>query len=302
MGQLDADDSAPYAERREVRLVTEAFNKFCGASNERLGIEQPPWIEQCAWVKIYHWASPRDGPYPEVGISMPVARTGWFICHYVGSTRHMVGELMTLPVRVGVRVSRFALNTTLTLSARALALVGETLQSVTGEHENGHQAAPSAPRESDSSPAPGGEAPSPSGASRQTPPKRAPGTPGSAPAAPPEPAVETPPAAAPEPAPELGDDEPEPVHVSEEPELVAEVSEPGAEDGAGAAVTVDEPWDGYTRLNAKDIVDHLANAGTAELAAIQLYESTHKRRETVLTAVTRELARQSAGTRLDRPD
>ena len=111
-----------------------------------------------------------------------------------------------------------------------------------------------------------------------------------------------PPPAAPEPAPELGDAEPEPVHVSAEPELVAEVSEPGAEDGAGAAVTVDEPWDGYTRLNAQDVIDHLANAGTAELAAIQLYESTHKRRETVLTAVTHELARQSAGTRLDRPD
>ena len=57
------------------------------------------------------------------------------------------------------------------------------------------------------------------------------------------------------------------------------------------------PFDkeGYALLNAKDVVDRLARAGSAELAAIQLYESSHKRRETVLSAVTRELRRQTAG-------
>lgn len=34
----------------------------------------------------------------------------------------------------------------------------------------------------------------------------------------------------------------------------------------------------------------MANAGPAELAAIELYESAHKRRETVLSAVRKERA------------
>ncbi len=229
---------------------------------------------------------------------MPVERTGWFICHRPGNTEPMVGELMTLPVRAGVRVTRFALNTTLTLSARALTLAGGALQSFTDRHEH-EQHVPA-----ESPPPASRPAASPSRAPTQTPPKRAPSTPGVAPQSPPPPEADTsrePVDEAPEPVdetPEPVDETPEPAHVSEEPELVAEVSEPGAEDGAGATVTVDEPWDGYTRLNAQDVIDRLADAGTAELAAIQLYESTHKRRETVLTAVAREL--RQAGARPDR--
>ncbi len=45
-----------------------------------------------------------------------------------------------------------------------------------------------------------------------------------------------------------------PVHVSEEPELVRESAEPGAEDGAGAAVTVIEPWSGYAQMNAREVI------------------------------------------------
>jgi hypothetical protein len=82
---------------------------------------------------------------------------------------------------------------------------------------------------------------------------------------------------------------PEPVHVSEEPELVEEVAEPGAEDGAGAAVTVDEPWPGYARMTAKQVIERLADAGPAELAAVQLYESLHRNRQTVRAAAERNL-------------
>jgi hypothetical protein len=86
-------------------------------------------------------------------------------------------------------------------------------------------------------------------------------------------------------------DEPalEPVHISEEPELVEEVAEPGAEDGAGASVHVEEPWSGYEHMKADDVIDRLAGATPAELAAIQLYESGRKSRTTVLEAVEREL-------------
>ncbi len=45
-------------------------------------------------------------------------------------------------------------------------------------------------------------------------------------------------------------------------------------------MTVDEPWDGYALLNATDVVDRLARAGSAS---------------SPLTAVTRELRRQTAG-------
>ncbi len=106
------------------------------------------------------------------------------------------------------------------------------------------------------------------------------------------------PAAGPEPEP-TAELELEPAHVSEGLELVAEIAEPGAEDGAGASVTVDEPWEGFALLGARDVVDQLARAGLAELAAIQLYESTHKQRETVLSAVTRELRKQNAGAHPD---
>ncbi len=200
----------------------------------------------------------------------------------------MVGELMTLPVRVGVRVTRFALNTTLNVSVRALAMAGGALQSLAGQHDEAQHA----------------PAPAPSRAPTQTEPKRAPSTPESVRREPagdtaedttPAPVADIPAApveAEPEP-------EPEPAHVSEEPELVVEVAEPGAEEGAGASVTVDEPWEGYGHLNAKDIIDRLPDSGTAALAAIQLYESTHKQRETVLTAVERELRRESARARPD---
>ncbi|MGZ4331477.1 MAG: hypothetical protein ACXVXL_26175 [Solirubrobacteraceae bacterium] len=81
----------------------------------------------------------------------------------------------------------------------------------------------------------------------------------------------------------------EPVHVSREPELVQEVAEPGAEDGAGAAVTVGEPWPGYARMTAKQVIERLADATPAELAAVQLYESINRDRQTVRAAAERNL-------------
>ena len=81
----------------------------------------------------------------------------------------------------------------------------------------------------------------------------------------------------------------EPVHVSEEPELVRESAEPGAEDGAGAAVTVMEPWSGYAHMNAREVIARARQASRAELAAVSLYESRHRSRQTVLAAVDRQL-------------
>jgi hypothetical protein len=93
------------------------------------------------------------------------------------------------------------------------------------------------------------------------------------------------PAASPPPTPAVD----EPVHVSEEPELVRETADPGAEDGAGAAVTVMEPWNGYAHMNARDVIARARQSGPAELAAVRLYASRHRSRQTVLAAIDRQL-------------
>jgi hypothetical protein len=80
------------------------------------------------------------------------------------------------------------------------------------------------------------------------------------------------------------DEPPEPIHIEVEEELVAEVADPGAEEGPGPQISVDEPWDGYSKMKAADIVDRLAAATPEELAVVQLYESTHRGRKTVLAA------------------
>jgi hypothetical protein len=88
-----------------------------------------------------------------------------------------------------------------------------------------------------------------------------------------------------EPEPPLVESEPvEPVHVSEEPVLVAEVAEAGAEDGAGAELSIEEPWEGYSTMSASEIRSRLRGADAATMAAVSLYEAANKGRSTVLRA------------------
>jgi hypothetical protein len=79
--------------------------------------------------------------------------------------------------------------------------------------------------------------------------------------------------------------------VDDEPELVAEFSEPGAEDGAGAEVSIDEPWDGYSSMNAEAVTARIGEASPAELAVIELYEQAHRKRQTVLAAAKTQLSK-----------
>jgi hypothetical protein len=76
---------------------------------------------------------------------------------------------------------------------------------------------------------------------------------------------------------------------------VREEAEPGAEDGAGPRVVVQEPWEGYARMSAKDVIARLAGATSAELAAVSLYESANRSRQTVLEAVQRQLRTANGG-------
>ena len=80
-----------------------------------------------------------------------------------------------------------------------------------------------------------------------------------------------------------------PDHVDEEPVLVAEVAEEGAEDGAGPELHIEAPWDGYDKMTAADIRDRLSAATAVEAAAVELYESTHKKRRSVIDAAGRAL-------------
>ena len=80
-----------------------------------------------------------------------------------------------------------------------------------------------------------------------------------------------------------------PDHVDEEVVLVAEVAEKGAEDGVGPELHVDEPWDAYDQMTAPEIRDRLAAGDQALAAAVNLYETIHKSRRTVLDAAERAL-------------
>jgi hypothetical protein len=81
-------------------------------------------------------------------------------------------------------------------------------------------------------------------------------------------------------------------HVSEDPVLVAEVADAGAEGGPGPEIHVEEPWSGYSEMTAVDIIDRLAAEPAETLAVIELYEPMHRRRRSVLQAAERELRRR----------
>jgi hypothetical protein len=97
------------------------------------------------------------------------------------------------------------------------------------------------------------------------------------------------------PEPRTGNGGAAPAHVSEEPVLVAESAERGAEEGAGAELHVDEPWPGYARMTAANIRVRLSAAGPAAAAAVRLYEAAHKGRSSVLEAATREINARPSG-------
>ena len=147
----------------------------------------------------------------------------------------MLDELISLPLRVSLRAARLVL----TPVARGLSLAGQAVEAVRGG------GAP--PRDDDRwsvrEPAERGEpAAPPSRPAATEPPAAA------------EPRPEPPPAREPEPEPAP------PAHVSEEPVLVSETADAGAEETPGAELHVDEPWEGYARMKAPDVVDRLSAA------------------------------------------
>jgi hypothetical protein len=114
------------------------------------------------------------------------------------------------------------------------------------------------------------------------------------PAAAPAPTVARPTPPPRDPAPAPAPEAPvEPRHVDEGATVVAEFAEGGAEDGAGAQVTLDEPWEGYDRLHADELVERLGAAGSETLAAVTLYERATRARPSVVEAAEGQLRRQT---------
>lgn len=186
----------------------------------------------------------------------------------------MFGELITLPLRITGRAVRFywrATEQALSLASEATGYVIERVSPGPRERtDDSVTAAPEAP--------PAERKPATTPASPKSPLTSTESTP-------PVPPLRVPRATEPQPVAPAE----EPTHVSEEPVLVEELAEPGAEDGAGAEIRVQEPWDGYRRMNAREVTARLSDASAAELAAVQLYESTTQGRQTVLAAVQRQL-------------
>jgi hypothetical protein len=202
----------------------------------------------------------------------------------------MSGSLVTLPLRLSVRVAELTFTGAQEVVRRVAGL--------TGLRGPGPSAEPSSEPASQRAPSAERRAPESSNGAGRTPTETAPRDPRSAAAE-----TEAPPPAPPpvvdaevveaEPAVDYdAPPEPEPVHIDEEVELVQEVAEPGAEDGAGAQIRIDEPWDGYRELRAADVVDRLGGASVAELGAVELYELSTRKRSTILSAVQRELRRR----------
>jgi hypothetical protein len=81
-------------------------------------------------------------------------------------------------------------------------------------------------------------------------------------------------------------------HVESEVEVVAESADAElAGDSPGAQLHVDEPWEGYRRMKVAEIVSRLEGQPPEVLAAVELYETTHRHRAGVLNAargVTRD--------------
>ena len=203
-------------------------------------------------------------------------------------TLAMAGKLIMLPLRVWLRSARLLTRAAGGAAGRAVSLAGQTIgvtspngsSSDHGRHSGSATAETGWREESIEQPVSPIDVEQPLDEPER---RQAPAEPPDTPRTHPVSAVR-PPREEPE-APVVR----EPVHVSEEPELVREEAEPGAEDGAGARVTVTQPWNGYAQMNAREVIARARQASAAELAAVRLYESRHRGRQTVLAAVDRQL-------------
>jgi hypothetical protein len=177
----------------------------------------------------------------------------------------MAGKLISFPLRASLRSAQIVARAVSGVAGRALEIPGRAIRLASSGRSSGVEHDPDRTERN--------VAPRPAPPINRPPAPHAVADPPLAPAASPEP----------------------PTHVSEGLVLVREEADPGAEEGAGAAITVAEPWNGYGHMNARDLIDRVPTATVAELAAMRLYEARHRARRTVLAAVDRQLKLAASG-------
>ena len=208
----------------------------------------------------------------------------------------MTYSLILLPLRLGIRTARTSLHATRDLADLGLATL-EMLERTLGDESPDPVEDPARPAEDPARPAQDPARPAEPAAGSlsdregQKPSQRA------RPGPRPQPS-QRPPRPTPAPAPAAV---PDPEPLPDERELVEEVADPGAEDGAGASLRVAPPFAGYDELRAADVIARLGGAELAELGETELYERTHRARRTVLEAIEREIKRRPPGQTGRRP-
>jgi hypothetical protein len=199
----------------------------------------------------------------------------------------MTQKLLTLPFRIGFGAARTAFD----ISAKTLDISTSLVETAIGiirpgSHETERQETASAPSAA---------SPTPTSPARETRESREdrqrssrvngqPTTPTF-----PTPATVTPPEQLPDTPLTPQQDAIKTIDEEDEEEIVAEFAEPGAEDGAGAQLEIEEPWEGYASMNAGTVISRLEQADPAQLALVELYEQMHKNRQTVLSAAAKRL-------------
>lgn len=189
-------------------------------------------------------------------------------------------KLLTIPLRVGFEATRTAVTISMRLTGAAIHLLRPSGGS------RSHAGPPSSPRTAGP--------PTAERTSRSTAPPEARTngqpeptiTPRAAAPAPPPPPV-TPPQDQPDTPLSAADDAVK--TIDDEDEVVAEYAEAGAEEGAGAQLDIEEPWEGYADMNADTVISRIGEADAATLAVVELFEHTHKQRQTVLAAAEKRL-------------
>lgn len=185
-------------------------------------------------------------------------------------------KLLTIPLRVGFEATRTAVTISIRLTGAAIHLLRPA------ERSKSSAGPPSSPRTA---------APPPPAPPRARPESRTNGQP-EPPARPraaaqPPPTPVTPPQGQPDRP--LSTSEDAVKTIDDEDEVVAEYAEAGAEEGAGAQLDVEEPWQGYADMNAEAVIARIGEADAATLAIVELFEHSHKKRQTVLAAAEKRL-------------
>jgi hypothetical protein len=191
-------------------------------------------------------------------------------------------SLLTLPVTLPYRIARAGLSLASSVVGRALGHGGGHDSATPPVYARAAPSAPPAP--APSRPRPPGAAPAPVAPLRRE-------RPAPPPAATPRPAARRrpvtvdeppPPPPAPPTPPEAVPPEPTPGQAAREREARREAE--ATPDSPGPEIHIDEPWPGYRKQPAGEIVARLNGADDATRAVVRLFESRHRKRKTVLSA------------------